>query len=147
LATRSGVVTIIASGNEPNVLLRLFIQKEAIGTRFLPTSTHLEGRKRWMLTDRPQGTVVVDGGAGQALVARGASLLPVGMIRTEGEFVRGEVVRVCNADGVELARGLANYDSGDMQKLCRVKSDKIADILGYTYGDYVVHRNDMVMLG
>jgi len=146
LATRSGVTTIIASGNEPNVLTRLFIQNEAIGTRFLPTSTHLEGRKRWMLTDRPQGTVIVDNGASQALVGRGASLLPVGMVQTVGEFARGEVLRICDPDGKELARGLANYDSADMQKLCRVKSSKIADILGYTYGDYVVHRNDMVIL-
>lgn len=147
LATRSGVTTIIASGSEHDVLTRLFIQNEPIGTRFLPTSTHLEGRKRWMLTDRPQGAIIIDDGASHALTGRGASLLPVGMVRVDGHFERGEVVRVCNLAGVELARGLANYDSADMQKLCRLKSSQIADILGYTYGDYVVHRNDMVMLG
>ncbi len=101
---------------------------------------------RRMLTDRPQGTVIVDSGAGNALVGRGASLLPVGVMQAVGEFARGEVLRICDPDGKELARGLANYDSADMQKLCRVKSAQIADILGYTYGDYVVHRNDMVIL-
>lgn len=144
-ATRSGIKTIIASGSEPNVITRL-IAGESIGTHILPSNGTPESRKRWLLTDRVQGRVMIDDGAVKVLLRGGASLLPVGIRTIEGEFERGATLAVFTLDGREIAHGLTNYSSDDLQKLCGKKSSEIVDILGYSYGDAVLHRNNMVML-
>jgi glutamate 5-kinase len=144
-ATRSGVATVIAAGSTPDVILRI-VNGEAIGTRFEPTTTHLESRKRWLLTDRVQGAVTIDAGATDVLMRGGASLLPVGMIQVRDEFERGATLAVFSPDGIEIAHGLSNYSSNELQRLCGVKSSQINAILGYSYGDYVIHRNNMVLL-
>lgn len=145
LATRSGVTTIIAGGTEPDVLARI-AAGEPVGTRFLPAASHIEGRKRWLLSDKPHGIVKVDAGAAQKLLKGGASLLPVGMTAVEGAFERGEMLVVVRPDGKKIAHGLTSYSSDDLGKLCGVKSTQIVDILGYTYGDAVIHRNNLVLL-
>lgn len=146
LATRSGVETIIASGKEPRVLLRL-LEGENIGTRFQPTGTHLEGRKRWLLTDRPQGALIIDAGAVKALTARdGASLLPVGVTTVSGQFDRSATLAILDPSGREVAHGLSNYSSEDLRRIVGQKSTQIVDILGYSYGDAAVHRNNMVIM-
>jgi glutamate 5-kinase len=145
LATRGGVTTIIAGGQEVDVLGRL-IAGEAIGTRFEAVDTHVESRKRWLLSDKPRGTVRVDGGAAHKLLKGGASLLPVGATGVEGDFERGETVAIAGPDGRKIAHGLTSYSSDDLSKLCGVKSSQIVDILGYTYGDAVIHRNNLVLL-
>jgi glutamate 5-kinase len=89
--------------------------------------------------------VIVDDGAARAL-RRGGSLLPVGVTAISGTFHRGDTVRVIMADGGEIARGIVNYDSRDLEQIVRCPSDKIEAILGYHYGDEVIHRNDMVLL-
>lgn len=144
-ASRSGVITVIASGSTPDVIERI-LKGEAVGTRFEAVTTHLESRKRWMLTDKPQGKLLVDAGAARALLVNGASLLPVGVTRAEGTFERGATVSVFTPEGVEIAHGLSNYSGDDLRKLCGVKSPRIGEVLGYSYGDYVIHRNNMVML-
>jgi len=144
-ATRSGVSTIVAAGTEPDVIRRI-VQGEDIGTRFEPTGTSMESRKRWLLTDRIQGSIVIDGGAVRALKQKGASLLPVGVIETRGEFERGATLAVFSPDGEEIAHGLSNYNSRELNLLHRTHSDQIADILGYSNGDYVIHRNNLVIL-
>ncbi len=144
-ATRSGVQTVIAAGTLPDVIARV-ASGERIGTRFEPTATHIEGRKRWLLTDRAQGRVYVDAGAAQALVKKGASLLPVGVVRVEGIFERGATLAVCSAQSAIIAQGMTNYSSAEVAKLQGMKSAQIHDILGYSYGDYVIHRNNMVLL-
>lgn len=147
VATRSGVQTVIANGKIPKVLERLIVDGEALGTRFLPTGTHLESRKRWLLTGKPQGALVVDEGARRALCAReGASLLPVGIREVRGEFARGDEVAVLALDGIELGRGLSNYDSAALRQLRGQQSARISEILGYSYGDSAIHRNNLVML-
>ncbi len=146
LAQRSGVTAIIAAGHEPNVLGRI-IEGEALGTRFEPAISHLESRKRWMLADKPQGVAHVDDGAVQVLLRGGASLLPVGVISVEGQFGRGALLEVAAPSGEVIARGLSNYDSEDASKLCGVKSQQILEVLGYSYGDSLIHRNNMVLLG
>ena len=93
LATRSGTKTIIAHGREQDVLLRL-LRGEALGTAFLTTVDHLESRKRWLLAERPQGVLQIDAGAARVLRQQGASLLPVGIRKVDGEFERGAVVLV-----------------------------------------------------
>ena len=145
LAGRSGVTTVIASGQTPDILTRL-LAGETIGTRFPAQTTHMESRKRWLLIDKPRGLLHVDAGAAKKLVNGGASLLPVGITRVARDFERGAVVAVFAPDGREIAHGLTNYDSEDLRKICGVKSPQIIDILGYSYGDAVIHRNNMVVL-
>ncbi len=145
LASRSGVVTVIANGNEADVLMRV-VQGEDIGTRFQPAGTHLEGRKRWLLAEKPHGRVTVDAGAARKLLKGGASLLPVGVTQVEGLFERGEPLGVLSPDGKVIAHGLTSYSSADVGKLCGAQSAKIVDILGYSYGDAVIHRNNLVVL-
>jgi glutamate 5-kinase len=145
VARRSGTAVIIARGDTVDVLPRL-TAGEKIGTYFVPLENKLEGRKRYLLAgNRSEGKVMVDAGAGRA-IARGGSLLPVGVTGCEGEFDRGDTVRVVNTSGNDIALGLVNYSSRDMAQLKGKRSADIEPILGYTLGDEVIHRNNMVVL-
>jgi glutamate 5-kinase len=145
LASRGGVPTRIASGREPDVLLRI-LAGEQIGTLFEATASPLESRKRWLLMEKTHGAIKVDAGAARKLLSGGASLLPVGITSVVEEFSRGETLSVIAPDGKEIAHGLTSYDSADIRKLCGVNSTLIPEILGYSYGDAVIHRNNMVLL-
>ncbi len=144
LARRSGTTVVIAQGNAPDVLLRI-ANGEKVGTCFHPVATAVESRKRYILTGGAAGGLTVDEGAGRAL-RRGGSLLPVGVCAVEGEFERGDTVRVLDGAGREVARGMANYSADDLAKILRRHSDEIEGLLGYNYGDEVIHRNDLVLL-
>lgn len=144
-ASRAGITTVIASGTLPDVIARV-VAGEPLGTRFLPVTNTPESRKRWLLTDKPQGAVYVDAGAARALLNRKASLLPVGVTRVTGGFERGATVSIYDPKGLEIAHGMCNYAFHELCQLVGVKSERISEILGYTYGDYVIHRNDMMML-
>jgi glutamate 5-kinase len=145
LARRSGTMTVIASGSEPNVLLRL-AAGEKIGTWVHPTATSVESRKRYILAGgRATGSISIDDGAAHAL-QRGSSLLPVGVTTIAGSFERGDTIQVLNALGRDIARGIVNYDSDDLARICRHQSSEIETLLGYTYGDEVIHRNNLVLL-
>lgn len=145
LASRGGVTTWIASGREHNALLRI-MEGEAVGTRFDPVVSRIDSRKRWLLMDKPRAQLRVDDGAARKLLGGGASLLPVGVMSVMGEFERGETVAVFAPDGREIAHGVISYDSEAAKQLCGVKSDRIVEILGYSYGDALIHRNNMVLL-
>jgi glutamate 5-kinase len=145
LARRSGATVVIARGSDPDVLLNL-AAGESVGTRFHPVTTAIESRKRYILSGgRASGGLIVDDGAVNAL-RQGGSLLPVGLRRIEGMFERGDSVRILEQSGREVARGLVNYASVDLVKICGEKSDNIEKILGFAYGDEVIHRNNMVLL-
>ena len=144
LARRSGTTVVIASGGEPQVLTRL-AAGEKIGTWFQPVVTSLESRKRYILAGQSAGSISIDAGAAQAL-QHGRSLLPVGVIAVAGNFERGDTVQVHNPIGREVARGIVNYESSDLVQLCRHQSSEIEAILGYTYGDEVIHRNNLILL-
>ena len=145
LARRSGVTVIIARGSDPDVLLRLD-RGEALGTRFEAVVSVLESRKRFLLAGgRARDRLVVDEGAMQALRA-GGSLLPVGLAAVEGNFERGDPVRVLDQQGREIARGLANYSAADMKRISGRHSSEIEKILGFVYGEEVIHRNNLVLL-
>jgi glutamate 5-kinase len=145
LARRSGTTVIIASGETPDVLLRA-AEGETVGTRFLPVATSIESRKRYILTGgRATGAVRIDSGAVQAL-GRGSSLLPIGVKSLEGSFERGDSIRVLDPAGKEIARGISNYGSTDLARIIGRKSEEIEAILGFNFGDEVVHRNDLVIL-
>lgn len=145
LASRGGVTTVIADGMEADVLQRV-VEGSPVGTRFDAVATHMESRKRWLLVEKPRGRVQIDVGAARKLLTGGASLLPVGVTAVEGEFSRGMTIGVVSPDGREIAHGLTSYDSDDLRRICGVKSVKIAEILGYSYGDAIIHRNNMVIL-
>ena len=143
LARRSGATVVIANGSEPQVLTRL-VSGEKLGTWFQPTTTALESRKRYLLAGQAAGAISIDTGAAQAV--RHSSLLPVGVTAVTGPFERGDPVQVLNAIGREVARGIANYDAADLARIRGHQSIEIETILGYTYGDEVIHRSNLILL-
>jgi glutamate 5-kinase len=144
LARRSGTRVVVARGSDPEVMARL-VSGERLGTRFEPVVTAVDGRRRYILAGGAAGGVIVDAGAAQAL-RRGGSLLPVGIVATEGGFDRGDTVRVADSAGREIARGIVNYRAEDLARLLGRHSQEIEGLLGYDYGDEVVHHNDLVLL-
>ena len=145
LATASGVAVVIADGRQPDVILRL-AQGEAVGTRFLPVSSKLESRKRWMLSGLcVRGKLVVDSGAALALKRQKRSLLAAGIQRVEGKCQRGDIVNIYDPQGVHIGCGISNYSSADIEVIKGAHSEQIATLLGYDYGAEVVHRNNLVI--
>jgi glutamate 5-kinase len=146
VARRAGCDVVIASGREPNVLLRA-AAGESVGTRFPALQNPLESRKQWILAGpRAAGTIVVDQGAADAVTRRGRSLLPAGIRNVEGDFVRGDTVLVTDPQRREVARGIVAYSSGDLRQIAGCKSNEIEARLGFTYGAVALHRNDMILL-
>lgn len=146
LATASGVTVIIADGREPDIIERL-VAGEALGTRFLPITSKLESRQRWMLSGLcTKGELVVDPGAALALSKQNRSLLAAGIRQVEGEFGRGDIVNIHNLAGVRLGCGITNYSSSEIAVIKGARSDQIAALLGHDYGAEVVHRNNLVVL-
>ena len=145
LATASGVTVVVADGREPDIAPRL-VAGEAIGTRFLPTTSKLESRQRWMLSGlSTRGKLVVDAGAATALKKQG-SLLAAGIKQVEGRFEQGDIVNIYSPDGSRLGCGITNYSSADIEIIKGAYSGEIATLLGYDYGSEVVHRNNLVVL-
>jgi glutamate 5-kinase len=146
LATAGGTDVVLASGLEPNAIVRI-AAGEPLGTIFPAASNRLESRKRWLLSGMSiRGGVVVDDGATRALQERNTSLLPAGVREVRGAFERGETIEVLAPDGRRIACGVSNYSSGEMQQLAGAKSAQIATILGYDYGSEAVHRDNLVLV-
>ena len=145
-AARSGAHTIIASGHETDILVRL-AQGEAIGTQLLAETMTLAARKQW-LADHLQmrGNVTLDAGAVEALTGSGKSLLSIGVIDVNGNFERGEVVGCLDTAGREIARGLVNYNAAETRKILRRPSHEIEAILGYVDEPELIHRDNLVLL-
>ena len=144
-AARSGACTIVASGEEPEVLVRL-AAGEAIGTLLVPDTAPMAARKQW-LADQLQvrGQVTVDAGAVRALLVEGKSLLSIGTTAVSGDFDRGELVRCIGPDGTEVARGLANYPSSEVARILGVRSGDIEARLGYVVEPELIHRDNLVV--
>ena len=144
-AAGSGASTVIAWGREPQALVRL-IQGEAIGTLLVAQTAKQQARKQWM-ADHLQlaGSVVVDEGAAQRLKGGKVSLLPVGMTAVQGDFSRGDVIAVVDAQGAEIARGLANYAAAEARLICRKASSEFEALLGYTGESEMVHKDNLVI--
>lgn len=143
-AANSGGNTIIASGREPDVLLRL-AQGERIGTELRALLPVRSARQRWLVNQlRLRGKLVLDEGAVKALTEGHKSLLPIGVTAVEGEFERGDVVACIDQNGVEYGRGLINYSSNDARRIMRQPSSKIAEILGSMSDTELIHRDNMV---
>jgi glutamate 5-kinase len=133
VAVRSGIPMVIASGRNKNALKRILAGEEE-GTLFVPKPGKMRGRKRWIaFFHHPKGTLYVDDGARKALRDRGKSLLPPGVARCEGDFEKGDVLRICDLNGTEFARGLAAFDGKEIRnrQLKRVE---------------IIHRDNLVIL-
>jgi glutamate 5-kinase len=144
-AARSGAHTVIASGREPDVLLRL-ARGEAIGTALNAATAVLTARKQWLADHLLlKGRVVVDAGAAKALAAGGKSLLPIGVVEVQGEFQRGDVVACVGTDGREIARGLVNYSSGQTRQIARKPTSEIESVLGFIEEPELIHRDNLVL--
>lgn len=145
-AANSGGHTVIASGRESNVLLRL-AQGEQIGTELRALLPVRSARQRWLANHlRLRGRVTLDNGAVQALTQGHKSLLAIGVSAVEGEFERGDVVACVDQHGVECGRGLINYSSADTRRIMRQPSNRIADILGSMSDAELMHRDNMVFI-
>ena len=146
LATSSGVEVVIANGKVENVIGRL-AWGEALGTRFLPSTSKLESRKRWMLSGLcTRGKLVIDEGAVTALRKQNRSLLSAGIDRVEGKFKRGDIVAIYDTGGNHLGCGITSYSSENIGIIKGAHSSKIANLLSFDYGPEVVHRNNLALL-
>ena len=145
-AARSGAHTVIASGHERNVLLRL-LQGEAIGTLLTAPTLTLAARKQWLAGHlQVAGKLVLDSGAIKALRTGGKSLLPIGVRSVLGEFERGAVVACVGEDGSDIARGLTNYNAKEARLIARHASQEIEALLGYGGDEEIIHCNNLVLL-
>ena len=145
LATESGITVLVAAGTADNVLVRS-VKGEPVGTRFPSNRTRLESRKRWILSGLAgRAAAHIDAGAVTAL-GRGRSLLPAGVVFVKGPFDRGDSVNIVGPEGKAVGCGVANYSSADLERIKGCKSADITTILGYNFGDELVHRNNLVML-
>jgi glutamate 5-kinase len=146
LAARSGTATIIASGQAPEVLVRI-AQEEQIGTLLTPTQEPLTAKKQWLAGGiRPRGKLTLDEGAVRALRKAGRSLLPVGVTAVEGKFTRGELVICLDPSGTEIARGLVNYSAVETRRIMGQPSDRIEALLGYIDESELIHRDNLVVI-
>ena len=144
-ATLFGAGTAIINGRTPHNLLYLFDGHE-LGTYFLPARDPMAARKHWIaFTKKPRGKLILDAGAQTAVMESGKSLLPSGVSQIEGSFERGDAVRLCDLNGREFAKGVTNYTSAELTRILGRKTKEIEGILGYKYGDEIVHRDNLVM--
>jgi glutamate 5-kinase len=145
-ASRFGIPTVVASGTRREILHQILKGKE-IGTLILPKGETLSSRKHWIAFNlKPKGDVIVDDGAKKAIVQKGKSLLPSGVVKVRGSFERGDSVSCLGPRGKEFARGLVNYSSSELERIKGIRSEQIEKALGYKYSDEVVHRDDLVVL-
>jgi glutamate 5-kinase len=146
LAARCDVPTVVTGCKDHNVLERIFAG-ESIGTLFLSAGERLKGKKQWIgITLRPKGGLILDQGAQEAILKKGKSLLPSGIVKVEGTFGRGDLVSCLDPRKKEFARGLVNYNSRELQKIMQRQSSQIEEVLGYKYTDEVIHRDNLVIL-
>ncbi len=144
-AAGSGASTVIAWGREPQALIRL-TRGEAIGTLLIAPTQKMQARKQWMADHlQLRGSVSVDAGAAAMVRDGGKSLLPIGMTGVQGDFSRGDVIAIKDADGAEIARGLANYASAEARLICRKASSEFEKLLGYTGESEMVHRTNLIL--
>ena len=145
IATSTGVRTVITQGKKPRNIIDILNGKD-LGTQFEPQPQTDNARKRWISYGLiPMGKLYLDSGAVKAVKSKGKSLLPAGIIAVEGDFSATDAVQICDRAGVELGRGLVNYNSSEIEQIKGCQSTEIANILGYDSADTVVHRNNLTL--
>jgi glutamate 5-kinase len=147
LCTAAGESVIMANGAKEGVLDAIFAA-EQVGTLFLPHGSSVPSWKRWLgYTAQPKGRLLLDSGACEAVRSKGKSLLPIGVFEVLGQFSKGDVVELCDPDGVEFARGLSNYSSADAERIVGLRTEQIGEVLGVMPYEEVVHRDNLVVIG
>jgi glutamate 5-kinase len=145
--TTAGVPMVIARGEKPDILLALFAG-ENHGTFFVPKQEKLASRKCWIgFNLKPQGALQIDAGAEEAVLHKGKSLLPSGIVAVEGEFGIGAPVEFKRGNSDVLGIGLVNYNSADIRKIMGLRSNRIKSVLGYKPYDEVIHRDNLALTG
>jgi glutamate 5-kinase len=143
-AARCGCSTVLCNGRSRNVLVRV-AAGESVGTRF-PAGNRLRSRKHWLaFTARTRGELVIDSGAASAVEQRGKSLLPAGIVEVRGAFGLGDAVACVDESGRQVARGLVAYGADEIRRIARRSTREIGQVLGYSNGDEVIHRDDLVL--
>ena len=143
----SGIPMIIANGGKPNILIKLF-SGGSYGTYFVPNEQRLASRKRWIaFTLKPQGALIIDQGAANAIMKRGKSLLPSGILRVEGDFNVGAAVEFKSTQSQTYGIGLVNYSAVEISKIKGLNSNKIEACLGHKPYDEVIHRDNLAITG
>ncbi|MGK7904017.1 MAG: glutamate 5-kinase [Hormoscilla sp.] len=146
MATMAGVRTVITQGRNPRNIAKI-LQGVPLGTQFAPHPEPISARKRWIAHGLiTAGTLYLDNGAVAAICERGKSLLPAGITQVSGEFNSLNAVLLCDAEGKEIARGIVNYSSSELEQIKGRKSDEITTILGYMDAETVVHRDNLVLI-
>ncbi|MGB4503711.1 MAG: glutamate 5-kinase [Syntrophaceticus sp.] len=146
IAMQAGIPLIIANGMKKGTL-QAILKGEQIGTLFVPREDRMQARKLWIAFGSPvQGRLVVDAGAAGALLKKGKSLLPTGVVSVEGDFTAGNVVSIVAPTAQEIARGISNYDAQALQMIKGHNSCEIKEILGYHDYDEVVHRDNLTII-
>jgi glutamate 5-kinase len=146
IATNAGVRMVIMGGRYPNQIPQI-LNGDEIGTQFHPAPRTMNARKRWIANGLiPSGKVMLDPGAVKAICDRGKSLLAVGISEVMGRFQASDAVILCDLEGKEVARGIVNYGSDELDLIKGHRSDEITDLLGYEGSDTVVHRDNLVLL-
>jgi glutamate 5-kinase len=146
-ATKAGIDCIIANGTAKDIIYRIAVEGEPVGTVFESGRKSLAARKRWIaFSSRPKGVIYVDDGARTALAHRDKSLLASGIVSVEGQFVCGDAVSISGADGAEFARGLSNYSIADLVKIKGLKTSGYKSALGYKGHDEIVHKDNLAIL-
>lgn len=143
--TAIGIPCIIAPGKKKKVLTDIIAGKE-IGTLFLPMADHLNSKKYWIaFTLRSRGKLIVDDGARKALLEKGKSLLPSGIIDVEGDFTVGDPVSCVDREGSAIAKGLVNFSSAEIRKIMGLKTTKIEQVLGHKDYEEIIHRDNLAV--
>jgi glutamate 5-kinase len=144
-AAASGAASVLASGRRPGTLTRV-AAGEREGTLFR-AGNRIGSRKHWLaFTAKPRGRLLLDPGAVRAVRERGRSLLPAGIVSVEGRFGIGDAVACADDRGLEFARGLSAYAAEDVRRIKGLATSQISRVLGYSNGDEVIHRDDLVLL-
>ena len=146
IAAIAGVKTVICKGSEPNSIPKI-LAGENLGTQFEPQPRTVNARKRWIAYAMiPVGKLLLDEGAVNAVLTKGRSLLPAGIINVFGSFEAQQAISLCDRTGKELARGLTNYSSTEIQQIQGQQSEHISQILGFEGSDTIVHRDNLVLM-
>ncbi len=145
-ATNLGIPVIIANGKTDGIIEKV-LSGENYGTFFYPKKKRMRSKKFWILYSvKSRGELIIDNGAVKAILEKGKSLLPVGILDIKGKFEEGDVVKCLNKKGDFLAKGITFYSSEDISKIKQQDSSKIKDILGYKYADEVINRDNLVIV-
>lgn len=145
-AMSSGIFVNILNGKRPGILVEI-ISGKPHGTEFIPSKERLSAKKGWIAYSvKAKGRLIIDEGATNALLHKGKSLLPSGIVEIEGRFESGDPVYCLTAAGERIAKGISNYSSQDINKIKGKKTTEIESVLGYRYSDEVIHRDNLVLL-